>query len=302
MDSPLVAVVGSTNLDMVFHSATLPRPGETLLGGDFETHPGGKGGNQSVAIARLGGNVSFIGCIGADANGATLRASLETAGVRTDSLVVDPTNASGTAAILVDEQAMNMIVVAPGSNGSLNKDHVLDAFKKARPAVALAQLEIDLEAVRAAASAETFILNPAPARELPDDLLSLCYAITPNETETESLTGISPTDDESCMTASCVLLDKGIRNVVITLGSRGSFWASAAGGKHFAPPVVKAIDTTAAGDAFNGALAWFLAEGREFENAIGLANCVGALSTTKRGAQDSMPDLAALRALAGSLY
>lgn len=302
MGSPLVAVVGSTNLDMVFHSANLPRPGETLLGGDFETHPGGKGGNQSVAIARLGGNVTFVGCIGADANGAVLRASLESAGVRTDSLVVDPNKPSGTAAILVDEQAMNMIVVAPGSNRSLNADHVLEAFKKETPTVALAQLEIDLAAVRAAASAELFVLNPAPACELPDDLLALCHVVTPNETETESLTGIDPTDDESCMAASCVLLDKGIRHVVITLGSRGSYWASPKGGKHFAPPIVKAVDTTAAGDAFSGALSWFLAEGRDLGNAIALANCVGALSTTKRGAQDSMPDLAALRALAGDLY
>lgn len=302
MGKPLVAVVGSTNLDLVFVSANLPRPGETLLGGDFATHPGGKGGNQAVAIAKLGGNVSFIGCIGNDANGSVLRASLESAGVQTESLIVDESKPSGTAAILVDDKGSNMIVVAPGSNRSLSAEHVRLAYAKQTPTVALAQLEIHLDTVLAAAEAELFVLNPAPACELPEGLLAKCHVITPNETETESLTGVNPTDDESCRTASCALLDMGVKNVVITLGDRGSYWATPAGGKHFAPPVVKAIDTTAAGDAFSGALAWFLAEGREFGNAIALANCVGALSTTKAGAQASMPDLDALKQLAGDLY
>lgn len=302
MSKPLVVVVGSTNLDMVFGSATLPRPGETLLGGDFAIHPGGKGGNQSVAIARLEGNVSFVGCIGNDANGTVLRSSLESAGVHTDSLIVDANKPSGTAAILVDDHGRNMIVVAPGSNRNLTAEHVRQAYAKQVPTVALAQLEIQLETVLAAAEAPMFVLNPAPACELPDALLAKCHTITPNETETESLTGVNPTDDESCRAASCLLLDKGVKNVVITLGERGSYWANPAGGRHFAPPAVRAVDTTAAGDAFSGALAWFLAEGREFENAIALANCVGALSTTKPGAQGSMPDLVSLKQLAGSQY
>ncbi len=302
MSTPLVAVVGSTNLDLVFVSPALPRPGETLLAGDFATHPGGKGGNQAVAIAKLGGGVSFVGCIGNDANGTVLRASLESAGVLTDSLVVDESKPSGTAAILVDDQGRNMIVVAPGSNRNLSPDHVRHAYAKQKPTVALAQLEIQLDTVLAAAEAEMFVLNPAPACELPDHLLAKCHVITPNETETESLTGVNPTDEERCRAATCALLEKGVQNVVITLGDRGSYWATSSGGKHFAPPTVKAIDTTAAGDAFSGALAWFLAEGRDFGNAIALANCVGALSTTKPGAQASMPDLEALKQLAGNLY
>lgn len=302
MSTPLVAVVGSTNLDLVFVSSALPRPGETLLGGDFATHPGGKGGNQAVAIAKLGGQVTFVGCIGQDANGNVLRASLESAGVQTNSLVVDESKPSGTAAILVDDEGRNMIVVAPGSNRSLSPEHVRQAYARQKPTVALAQLEIHLDTVLAAAEANLFVLNPAPACELPDSLLAKCFVITPNETETESLTGINPSDDERCQAASCALLEKGVKNVVITLGDRGSYWATPAGGKHFAPPTVKAIDTTAAGDAFSGSLAWFLAEGRDLPNAIALANCVGALSTTKSGAQASMPDVEDLKRLAGSLY
>lgn len=302
MGQPLVTVVGSTNLDLVFVSANLPRPGETLLGGDFATHPGGKGGNQAVAIAKLGGNVSFVGCVGNDANGSVLRTSLETAGVQTRSLIVDEFMPSGTAAILVDDKGSNMIVVAPGSNRGLSPEHVRQAFAREIPTVVLAQLEINVDTVLAASEADFFVLNPAPACQLPESLLAKCQVITPNETETESLTGIAPSDDDSCRAASCAFLDMGVKNVVITLGERGSYWATPKQGQHFAPPSVKAIDTTAAGDAFSGALAWFLAEGREFGNAIALANCVGALSTTKAGAQPSMPELCELKQLAGNLY
>lgn len=302
MGKPLVAVVGSTNLDLVFVSPNLPRPGETLLGGEFATHPGGKGGNQAVAIAKLDGNVTFVGCIGNDSSGNVLRASLESNGVQTDSLVVDDARRSGTAVILVDDKGSNMIVVAPGSNQNLSADHVKQAYARKRPSVALAQIEIPLETVMAASEAEIFVLNPAPACDIPDCLLSRCHTLTPNEIETEALTGIAPVDDESCQAAGCTLLEKGVKNVVITLGDRGSYWATPKGGKHFETPSVKAVDTTAAGDAFSGSLAWFLAEGREIGNSIALANCVAALSTTKPGAQPSMPSFQMLRDIAGSLY
>ncbi len=302
MGNPLVAVVGSTNLDLVFVSPNLPRPGETVMGGSFNTHPGGKGANQAATIAKIGGNVSFIGCIGKDAYGASLRQSLESVGVQTQFLREDESLPSGTAAILVGEHGSNMIVVAAGSNKSVAADHVRSAIANARPEVVLAQLEIPVEAVMAASEAPFFVLNPAPACDLSDELLSKCNTITPNETETEFLTGVAPVDEDSCRTASCILLEKGIRNIVITLGERGSYWATPKTGKHFAPPSVKAVDTTGAGDAFSGALAWFLAEGREFGNAVPLANCVAALSTTKHGAQSSMPDLVSVKELAGSLY
>ncbi len=295
-----VRVVGSANLDLVFRSARLPRPGETILGREFTTHPGGKGANQAVAIGRLGGDVLFVGCVGADVFGETLRQSLADAGVRMEALSVEPDVATGTACILVDDEGMNSIVVAPGANDRLTPLRVRQAAMP-EAAVVLAQLEVPLEAVETAAEAKRFVLNPAPARALPGALLARCEVLTPNELELEALTGVAATDDEACGQGGRKLLDQGVRNVVVTLGARGSYWVSPAGGRHFPAPRVEAVDTTAAGDAFNGALALFLAEGRDLPNAIALANCVGALSTTRPGAQASMPTREALRALAGPL-
>jgi ribokinase len=301
MESSLVAVVGSLNLDLVFRTPALPKPGQTLLGGTFATHPGGKGGNQAAAIGNLGGNVSFVGAVGGDANGKVLRDSLSAFGVDVRFLSEIPDEASGTACILVDSDAMNMIVVAPGANMSIHPEDVTESLRELSAKVVLAQLEIPLESVVAASEAEMFILNPAPARDLPDLLLANCYLLTPNETELESLTGVFPNEPTDCDEACKSLFDKGVRNVVVTLGSRGSYWVSPAGSRHFPAPSVNAIDTTAAGDAFNGALAHFLASGREMANSIALANCVGALATTKHGAQESMPTSKELATLAGHL-
>ncbi|MBS1705413.1 MAG: ribokinase [Armatimonadetes bacterium] len=289
MSSPQVAVVGSANLDLVFNTDRLPVPGETVLGGKFATHPGGKGANQAAAIARLGGQASLVGCVGTDANGRVLRSALTEIGVRVEFLQDDPHTPSGTAGILVDRSGANMIVVAPGSNFSVTPDQVQAAINSLNPDIVLAQLELNLDAVQAASHAKRFILNPAPSQPLPDEILAQCEVITPNESELKALTGISPTDASTCEQGSRILLDRGVSNVVVTLGDRGSYWTSASSGRHFPPIAVQAVDTTAAGDAFNGALAWFLATGREMANAIQLANCVGALSTTKPGAQESMP-------------
>jgi ribokinase len=289
-----VVVVGSVNMDLVFRSERLPAPGETLLGHGFATHPGGKGANQAVAIARLGGPVEFVGAVGADAFGRDLRAGLEGAGVGTRLLRTVEGQASGTAGILVDDAGMNSIVVAPGANGTVSADQVREACRGAE--VVLAQLEIPLDAV-GAIDVPKFILNPAPARDLPDSVLARCFALTPNETEAGILTGITPTDDASCLAAGNLLLDRGVQNVIVTLGARGCYWVSASGGRPFAPLAVQAVDTTAAGDAFNGALAWFVASGWELEKAILWANAVGALSTTKAGAQESMPDFGMVQTL-----
>lgn len=297
-----VLVVGSANMDLVFRCARIPRAGETLLGGEFSTHPGGKGANQAVAIGRLGGAVVFVGAVGSDSFGAELRASLAGSGVDIQWLTTLPELATGVAGIVVDDAGMNSIVVAPGANGGVTPSRVSEALRETGARVALAQLEIPLDAVEAASAAERFILNSAPARALPSELLARCYLLTPNETETEGLTGVYPDSEEECLRAGHLLLDQGVRHVVITLGSRGSYWVSSGGGKAFPAPGVEAIDTTAAGDAFSGAMAMFLAEGRELSNAIPLANCVGALSATKLGAQESMPTLGELRRLAGSLY
>ncbi len=297
-----VLVVGSANLDLVFRTPRLPRPGETLLGGRFSTHPGGKGANQAVAIGRLSGDCAFVGCVGSDSFGETLKMSLQAAGVDTAWLRVIGEVPTGTAMIMVDEAGMNSIVVASGANFEVQADDVLKAVSTAKAGVVLAQLEIPLAAIEAAATAERFILNPAPARELPDALLQRCYAITPNETELEALTGIHPVDDESCVKAGSRLLDSGVENVVITLGARGSFHVGRSGGTHYPSPAIRAVDTTAAGDAFNGALAHFLAEGRRLSEAIGLANSVGALSATREGAQESMPTLAELKTFVPLLF
>jgi len=297
----LVLVVGSVNMDMVFRSERLPVPGETILGLGFETHPGGKGANQAVAIGRLGGRVAFAGCVGGAQFGPELTASLLAGGVD-HSQLREVEGPSGTAAILVDSKGSNMIVVAPGANNKVTAEHVSVALQGCQPAVVLAQLEIPMSAVEAASSGPRFILNPAPAAPISDEILARCFAITPNETELETLTGIAPADDGACLTAARSLFEKGVQNVIVTLGSRGCFWASPAGGQHFPAARVTPVDTTAAGDAFNGALAMFLAEGRELQNAIPLANCVAALSTTKPGAQPSMPTREELRNFAGDLY
>lgn len=296
----MVLVVGSANMDLVFGTRRMPAPGETVLGLSFATHPGGKGANQAVAIGRLGGEVSFAGCVGSDAFGAELRAGLVAASVGVEHLGVWE-GPSGTAGIFVDDEGRNMIVVAPGANDAVSPARVDAALGALDPDVALAQLEVPLPPVEAASRAKRFILNPAPARPLPDSLLAGCFALTPNESELRALTGIEATDEDACRAAAHRLLDRGVQNVVATLGDRGCYWASAEGERHFPAPPVAAVDTTAAGDAFNGALALFVAEGRDLANALALANCVGALSVTRRGAQASMPDRNELRRFAGDL-
>jgi len=278
-----ILVVGSANADLVFRSPRFPRPGETVIGTDYQIHPGGKGANQAVAAARLGASVAFCGCVGGEAHGELLRASLEEAGVDTTHLrVVDaPT---GTAGIIVEEGGANMIVVHPGANARLTSDDVALAMRHVQPSVVLAQLEIPLEAVQAAAEHPFFILDPAPAQELPAELLARCQIITPNETELFALC-----QAPSREAAVHELLARGAKNVIVTLGEEGCLWATASEIKHLASPRVKAVDTTAAGDAFAGALAHFLVSGQEMEQAIRQAMRVAAISVTRHGAQESMP-------------
>lgn len=284
-----ILVVGSANLDLVFQCPEFPRPGETLLGGEFATHPGGKGANQAVAIGRLGGDVHFCGAVGTDDFGKTLQTSLKGAGVHTTHLRHDPGQPTGTACILVSATGQNLIVVAPGANNQVTPEAVHHTLDQLRPSIVLAQLEVPLPAVEAAAKSGRFILNPAPARPLPDSLLAQTWIITPNETELEALTGIAPQDLQDVERAARQLLARGVQNAIVTLGSRGSAWISAEGLQHFPAHPVQPVDTTAAGDAFNGALAHFLAQGHDFPFAITRANAVAALSTLKSGAQPSMP-------------
>ena len=296
-----VMVVGSANMDLVFRCERLPAPGETLLGGQFETAPGGKGANQAAAVGRLGGSVEFVGWVGNDGFGEALVASLFSLGVGTRHLSCSPATPTGVAAVLVDATGQNSIVVAPGANRELTEIEVKDAIDAFKPKVVLAQLEIPLGAVQACRMAPLFVLNPAPAMAIPEHLLPCVTVLTPNESETAALTGIMPKDDESCLSATSLLHARGVRSVVLTLGARGCFVSDSRRAEHFSAPRVDAVDTTAAGDAFSGALAHFLALGRDIWNAAQLANCVAALSTTVKGAQASMPTLQIVRRLAGPL-
>jgi len=295
------AVVGSANVDFVFPCEEFPHPGQTVLGGAFAQHAGGKGANQAACIGRLGGSVRLIAKVGSDPSGEALIQTLVSSGVDTESVLRSATSTTGAAAILVGASGENMIVVAPGANAELRADEVRNALSTHPHALILAQLEVPLACVEAAAEMGELILNPAPARELPHTLYSKLLAITPNESEAHALTGILPGDEASCARVARFFLERGTKNVVITLGSKGSWWTN--GERSFFADAcrVAAIDTTAAGDAFNGALAWSIAQGRDWPEAIGFANRVAALSTTREGAIRSMPHADDLSAFEQSL-
>ena len=299
---PTVLVVGSANMDMVVACDDFPRPGETVLANDFGTFPGGKGANQAVACARLGGRTVFLGKMGDDPFRETLAATLEAAGVSTEGLLTDADAPTGVALITVDRHGENSIVVASGSNLRLTPAD-LDAHEAlfARAAVVLVQLETPLATVvRAAelarAHGATLILNPAPAQPLPDALLRLVDVLTPNQGEAAQLAGRPPDGIETAEAAAHVLLSRGVRQVVVTLGASGAMRVGPDGVERFEALAVQPVDTTAAGDAFNGALAFALAQGQTLAEAIPLANAVAAFAVTRRGAQPSMPDTADLEA------
>lgn len=293
-----VAIVGSANMDLVVRSPRFPSPGETLLGGPFAAHPGGKGANAAVAAGRMGADAFFVGTLGADDFGDALARSLTEANVRLNHSLRAETTPTGVALITVAEGGENTIVVAPGANGLVAPEDVRAALLALDPVVTLVSLEIPLDAVAACAAAPgTLIVNPAPATDLPESLLARTDLFTPNASETLFYTGIAPVDDASCLAAAHKLFERGVRQVLITLGERGSFLASPDAGRPFPNLEVKAVDTTGAGDAFNGALAAFLAEGKPLEEAIVLANVVGALTCTRPGAQEAMPTRDEVQAL-----
>ncbi len=290
-----IAVIGSSNTDMVVQTGTLPRPGETLLGGKFFMNPGGKGANQAVAAARLGGNVLFVAKTGNDVFGRQAKELFTNEGIDTSAVFTDNDNPSGVALINVDSKGENCIAVAPGANDNLTPADI-DASKNGilTAQIVLLQLEIPLATVEYAVhlafeAGKKIVLNPAPARKLPDSLFGKLYLITPNETEAEVLTGIRVTDESSAKKACESLIAAGTQNVIITMGSKGAF-TYAGEQSHLIPaPVVKAVDTTAAGDVFNGALCVALSEGKQLAEAIEFANKAAAISVTRMGAQASAP-------------
>ena len=272
-----ILVVGSCNTDMVIKAAHLPRPGETILGGTFFMNPGGKGANQAVAIARLGGSVTFICKTGSDIFGHQSQQLFEEEGINTSYVFSDSGNPSGVALITVDEKAENCIVVASGANANL----LPSDLAKAEEAIELAdlilmQLEVPMETVCFVADiawqkGKKVILNPAPAHPLPADLLHHLYLITPNETEAEMITGVKITDDISAVEAARVLSGMGVQHVIITLGSKGALICSDGEAEIVPALKVEAVDTTAAGDVFNGALTVALSEGRNLKESVRFA-------------------------------
>jgi len=290
-----ITVIGSSNTDMVIKTSKLPQPGETILGGIFFMNPGGKGANQAVAAARLGGKVSFIAKTGDDVFGKQARQIFESENINTDYLVMDPGHPSGVALITVDAKGENCIVVAPGSNSYLSQGDIdLAREEILRSDIVLMQLEIPLETVVYAANiayeaGKKVILNPAPAAQISDELISRLYLITPNETEAGLISGIPVTDIESAKLAARNLFDRGVKVVIITLGSKGAFLFTGEKAKLIPSPKVEAVDTTAAGDVFNGAIAVAISEGFELEKAVQFACDAAAISVTRMGAQSSAP-------------
>ena len=304
---PRVLVIGSLNADLTMRLPRLPRAGETVLGGALATSPGGKGANQAAAAARLGGEVRMVGCVGDDASGRGLVEALAAQQVGVEGIRTIAGEATGTALILVDERGANAIGVASGANARLSVDVARAAEAHLGWAqVVLCQLETPLPAVRwALATARErgaiTVLNPAPARALDDATLGLVDYLTPNETEAGDLTGLPVTDPDSARAAAAQLLARGARTVVVTLGAQGALACDGQRALHFPAFPVEAVDTTAAGDAFSGALAMGLAAGGSLEQAIPLASAAAALTCTRRGAQDALPDRAAVEQFLRSL-
>ena len=270
-------------------------PGETVIGGSFFMNAGGKGANQAVAAARLGGNIVFICKTGDDIFGQQAKDLFNKEGIDTRFVLTDATQPSGVALITVDEKGENCIAVASGANAALQPADIKQAHATIEAsAIILIQLEIPLETVSYIASiAEAkkikLVLNPAPACELPDELLSKIAIITPNESEAEKLTGIKVTDHATAALAAQALKEKGIATVIITMGAQGVLLFHENKFTHIASVKVEAVDTTAAGDVFNGALAVALAEGKEMEAAVSFACKAAAISVTRLGAQASAP-------------
>ena len=298
---PRILVVGSSNTDMIVKVPQIPRPGETLLGGEFVIAAGGKGANQAVGAARAGGDVTFIARVGSDMFGEQAVAGFVQDRINVNHVSRDTVSPSGVALIFVAKNGENSIAVAGGANTKLSPADV----KRAKAAFALAdvlvtQLETPLATVLAAAELAAkhgvrVILNPAPARPLPDKLLRRVSILTPNESEAESLTGTKVKNAQAAAKAAAQLQRRGVPIVIITLGARGALVAGRDVTRLVPGFQVKPVDTTAAGDIFNGALAVALGEGREVMEAVRFAHAAAAISVTRMGAQPSAPTRAEIR-------
>jgi ribokinase len=294
---PKILVIGSANMDMVIQSDHFPLPGETLIGGDFSLVPGGKGANQAVAAARLGGQVCFISKLGQDVFGNQNLSNFQNEKIDTQYIQQIPETSSGVALITVDKSGENTIIVALGANHRLVPEDLMvckTSFENAD--IILIQLEIPLDTVMAAVEIahqfnKSVILNPAPAAHLSDKFLSRLFLITPNETEAEFYTGIKVIDANSAKKAAFHFLEKGVQNVIITLGPLGAYVHTKEFEGIIPTAKVTAKDTTAAGDTFNGALAVILGQGTDMVTAVRFALKAATLSVQRVGAQTSIPYL-----------
>ena len=294
-NSQQILVVGSSNTDMVIKAGHLPRPGETVLGGTFLMNPGGKGANQAVSIARLGGQVTFICKTGNDIFGRQSKQLFEKEGIDTSYMFSDSEHPSGVALITVDAKAENCIVVASGANAHLTPADLSTVHEAIENAgMILIQLEIPMDTVKYVAnvarkSGKKLILNPAPAQPLDRELLQSLDLITPNETEAEMISGIKITDNDSLLACARAIYEMGVQSVIITLGAKGAFLYNDFFQELIPSYEVNAVDTTAAGDVFNAALTVAVSEGQELPEAIRFANKAASISVTRVGAQASAP-------------
>ncbi len=291
-----ICVLGSINIDLVAQTPSFPEPGQTILGEQFHTFPGGKGANQAVAAGRLGADVTFLGKVGSDAFGDMALSALRDANVDTSFIQKEETS-TGVAVITVNRQAENTIVYVPGANGLVDVLYVNRSKRAIDEAdILMIQLEVPLETVEWAAAYATergkmVILDPAPAAQLPQRLIKCSHIITPNETELQIISGRNVRSEAEAMQAAGVLLEQGAGMVVHKCGGRGAYLISPEEAELVPGFKVTAVDTTAAGDSFNAGLAVSLANGNSIRESIRFANAVGAISVTKMGAQSAMPTL-----------
>jgi ribokinase len=296
-------VIGSANVDLTVKVDRLPEMGETVSGGEFYTSFGGKGANQAVAALKAGAEVRFLAKVGGDPNGEAIIHNLQAHGLSSEGILRDESRPSGVALIMVDREGNNAIGVAPGSNKGLTEEDIRRAASCISwGKVLLIQLEIPLPSVKEAlrlARAHNLItiLNPAPARQLTEEIFPFIDILTPNDTEAMILTGLRGEDQNGAIQAARKLKELGCGQVIVTRGKEGCCWVKGNSAQAFPPFSVTAIDSTAAGDAFNGALACAIAEGRTMSEAIRFASAAGAVSATRRGAQDSLPTRAEITRL-----
>ena len=292
---PGIVVVGALVMDLVATTDRYPEPGETVRGTGFRTYPGGKGANQAAAAVRMGARVEMVGRAGGDAFGQQLVDSLRDAGVGVSGVTIDPASSSGISLIAIDASAQNRIVQVSGANWACGESEVTRGSQALQQTSCLMlQLEVPLEvsmalARQASSAGKTVILDPGPARDIPVEFIRCCDYITPNETEAQKMVGFKIEDMDSARKAAEELLSRGAGCAIITMGARGAYYATTRGGRHVPAFPVQAVDTVAAGDAFNGALAVALAEGKGLDEALLWATAAGALAVTRHGAQDSMP-------------